>query len=172
MTYTNSPLVTPIQRRDNGSDAVSADDRLQELREEFNNVLKVVSDMAENAQKQASELAAAGTQSLRSSIEAQPFLALGVAAAGGALLALAVLPSRQRFRYDDPSTYNRRDIAQALRNSTANIDTRPLTSRFERLVDSISSIDPSALTSSPAYDTAKSWIQTAVDSARKVMPSA
>lgn len=171
MTYSNSPLVTPITRRDNDTAGSGTDEKLSELRAEFAKLSQLVSDMAESAQKQVSELGTAGVQTLRSNIEAQPFLAMGVAAAGGALLALAVLPRGSKFRYDDMSTYNRRDIAEAVRNSARNIDTRPLTSRFERLVDSISSIDPSAITSSPAYDTAKTWLQTAVESAKKVMPS-
>jgi hypothetical protein len=38
---------------------------------------------------------------------------------------------------------------------------------LERLVDSISNIDPSVLTSSPAYDTAKSWLHTIATGLRK-----
>lgn len=171
MTYSNAPLITPIARHDNGPDAGGVDDKLGELRAEYGKLSALVSEMAGSAQKQVSEFGTAGVNTLRANIEAQPVLAICIAAAGGALLALAVLPRKSGFRYDDLSTYNRRDLADAVRNSARSVDTRPLTSRFERLVDSITSIDPSVITSSPAYDTAKSWLQTAVDSAKKVMPS-
>ncbi len=169
MTLSNSPLVTPLPRRDNGSDAGSADqDRLAELRSELATLQQTIAGMTSNAAAELERLGTQSTRSLRSSIEAQPWMSIGVAAAAGALLALAIVPRRSRgFNYADAASYNARDMADAVRRAARSIDTQPITSRFERLVDSISSIDTAALTSSPAYDAAKNWLQNLVSAARK-----
>ena len=173
MTLSNSPVVTPLPRRDNGSDTGLLDlDRLPELRSELASLTKAIADMTAKAAAGVEQLGSDGAKTVRSNIEAQPWLSLGVAAAAGALLAIAIIPRTPRgFRYNDASTYNQRDIADSFRQVAARgIDTQPMMSRFERLVDSISSIDATALTSSPAYDTAKTWLQTFVAGVRKATP--
>jgi ElaB/YqjD/DUF883 family membrane-anchored ribosome-binding protein len=170
MTLSNSPLVTPLPRRDNGSDAGSGDqDRLAELRSELATLQQTIAGMTGNAAAEVERLGTQSAQLLRSNIEAQPWMSIGAAAAAGALLAVAIIPKKSRgFRYNDAATYTAHDMADAVRRVAARgIDTQPITSRFERLVDSISSIDTTALTSSPAYDTAKTWLQSLVSGVRK-----
>jgi ElaB/YqjD/DUF883 family membrane-anchored ribosome-binding protein len=170
MALSNSPLVTPLPRRDNGADPGSRDqDRLAELRDEIATLQQMIASMTANAAAEIERLGTQGAKSVRSNIEAQPWMSIGVAVAAGALLALAIVPRRSRgLNYTDAGTYNARDMADAVRRVAARgIDTQPITSRFERLVDSITSIDTKALTASPAYDTAKSWLQSLVNSVRK-----
>ena len=169
MTLSNLPLVTPVSRGNGADDAKAIDhSRISELRDAFAILAQSVSDMTALRVAQAERLAADGTASLRSNIEARPFAALGLAAAAGALLAVAVVPKKSRaFRYNDSSTYNADDIAASVRRAAARVDTQPIMSRLERMIDSISSIDPSILTSSPAYDTAKTWLHTLATGLRK-----
>jgi ElaB/YqjD/DUF883 family membrane-anchored ribosome-binding protein len=170
MTLSNLPLVTPLSRGNGVDDAKSNNhSRISELRVEFADLAQSVSDIAALRVAQAEQLAVEGTATLRSNIEARPFAAVGIAAAAGALLAVAVVPRKSRgFRYNDSASYNANDIEATVRRAISRgVDTQPITTRLERLVDSISSIDPSALTSSPAYDTAKTWLQAAVNSLRK-----
>lgn len=165
MTGSNSPLVTPLHPRD---DAKGDQNKIAELRAELATLKQSVSDIGSKATAEINK----GADSLRSSIESQPMLAIGVAAAAGALLALAVMPRPSRgFRYNDPSTYSAHEITAAARRAARSIDTEPITSRFERLVDAISSIDPAAVTSSQAYGTAKGWVETLVSGVKKATSS-
>ena len=155
-------MVTPLHPRD---ELVKPDDKkVAELRAELTDLSNYVASMSAKASAQLEK----GTGAVRSSIESQPVLAMGVAVAAGALLALAVMPKPQRsFRYDDPSTYSAASAYEAAKRAARNIDTVPMTSRFERVVDAISSIDPTALTSSPAYGTAKTWVESLVSGVKK-----
>jgi hypothetical protein len=96
-------------------------------------------------------------------------MAIGVAMAVGAVIAIAIAPSTRRgFRYSDRSTYNTDDVGATIRRAVERrVDTQPIVSRLERMMESISNIDPAALTASPAYDSAKSWVQTIINSVRK-----
>jgi ElaB/YqjD/DUF883 family membrane-anchored ribosome-binding protein len=172
MTVSNSPLVTPLPRKDNGNGTGTAppdDDRLAHLRAELAVLTQSIADMTAKRAAQIEELATSGAASLRSTIEARPWTALAVAATAGALLAVAVTPKSSRgLRASGIMSYAPDDISASVRRAIAHgVDTQPITSRFERLVDSISSIDASALTSSPAYDTAKTWLQSFVSGLRK-----
>jgi hypothetical protein len=169
MTSTNLPLVTPLPRGNGIHDAKPIDQsRISELRGELSLLTDIIADMTANRLAQAEKVAADGTAALRSHIENRPWAAIGIAAAAGALLAVVTIPKSSRgFRYNDASSYNADDIAASVRRAAARVDTQPITSRLERLVDSIGSIDPSVLTSSPAYDTAKTWLNAIASGLRK-----
>ena len=169
MTSTNLPLVTPLPRGNGIHEGKPIDQsRISELREELSVLTDTIASLTAKRFAQAEKLASDGTAALRSNIETRPWASMGIAAAAGALLAVATIPKSSRgFRYNDAASYNADDIAASVRRAAARVDTQPITSRLERLVDSISSIDPSALTSSPAYDTAKSWVQTIANGLRK-----
>ena len=170
MTLSNSPFITPLPRRENSAEAVSPEqDRVSELRGELEGLTRTISDLTALSAARIERLSATSVAGLRGTIESQPWMSLGTAAALGAVLAIAIVPKRaQGFRGGSFSSYDPYAIAASMRKAVARgIDTQPLTSRFERLVDSISSIDPSAVTSSPAYDTAKTWLQAFVSGARK-----
>jgi hypothetical protein len=169
MTSTNAPLVTPLSRGNGMNDPKPIDHtRITELRAELLVLTDTIADLTANRLAQVEKLASAGTKTLRSNIETRPWESIAIAAAAGALLAVALVPKSTRgFRYNDAASYNAGDIVASVRRAAARVDTQPITSRLERLIDSISSIDPSALTSSPAYDTAKTWLHTLATGLRK-----
>lgn len=163
MNFSNSPLVTPLPRGSSSSDTMPIDaSRLSELRDELANLAQTVAGITATRVAEVERLATGGAENLRSNIEARPWTSLGVAAAAGALLAMAIMPKRtERFRYDGAAAYNAENITAAVRRAVAHgVDSQPITSRLERVVEAISRIDASAVTSSPAYDTIKSWLHT------------
>jgi hypothetical protein len=169
MTSTNVPLVTPLQRGNGIHEGKPIDQsRISELRGELSILTDTIADMTAKRLAQVEKLASEGTATLRSNIETRPWAAMGIAAAAGALLAVVTTPKSSRgFRYNDAPSYNADDIAASVRRAAARVDIQPITSRLERLIDSISSIDPSVLTSSPAYDTAKTWLHSIATGLRK-----
>ena len=169
MTSTNLPLVTPLPRGNGTTDPKPIDHiRISELREELSVLTDTISSLTAMRLSQVEQLAADGTATLRSNIETRPWAAMGIAVAAGALLAVAIVPKSSRgFRYNDAASYNADDIVASVRRAAARVDTQPITSRLERLIDSISSIDPSDLTSTPANDTAKTRLHTLATGLRK-----
>lgn len=170
MNFSNLPLATPLPRG-NGTDSVTPNDhsRISELRHELESLAQTVAGMTAKRVADVERLAAGGAENLRSNIEARPWASLGVAAAAGALLAVAIMPKRTgHFRYNDATTYNAENITAAVRRAVAHgVDSQPITSRLERVVEAISRIDASAVTTSPAYDTIKSWLNTFTSNIRK-----
>ncbi|MEQ1577976.1 MAG: hypothetical protein ABL894_10010 [Hyphomicrobium sp.] len=170
MSSTNSPLITPLRVRDSSADAMAIDHRrMAELRKEMEGLTRSISEVTSKRVTQIEQLSSAGVASLHGTIATQPWAALGVAVVAGALLAAAIVPRRSReFRYNDPAAYNSGDIAATVRKAVSrSVDTQPFTSRFERMVDSISNLDASAVTSSPAFGTAKTWMQALISGFRK-----
>lgn len=171
MTSTNVPLVTSLPRGNGSHEGKPIDQdqsRISELRDELSVLTDTIADMTAKRLAQVENLASAGTKTLRSNIETRPWESMVIAAAAGALLAVAIISKSSRgFRYNDAATYNADDIVASARRAAARVDTQPITSRLERLIDSISSIDPTVLTSSPAYDTAKTWLHTLATGLRK-----
>jgi hypothetical protein len=169
MMSNNLPLITPLPRGNGLHDGKPIDQsRISELRAELSVLTESVASLTAVRLAQVEKLAADGTATLRSSIETRPWAAIGLAAAAGALLAVVTISKSSRgFRYNDAASYNAHDIAASVRRAAARVDTQPITSRLERLVDSISSIDPSILTSSPAYDTVKTWLNSIASGLRK-----
>ena len=170
MNLSNLPLVTPLPRGSSASDTTPIDSaRVAELRHELTSLAQTIAGVAAARVADVERLAAGGAENLRSNIEARPWTSLGVAAAAGALLAVAIVPKRTgHFRYNDATTYNAENITAAVRRAVAHgVDSQPITSRLERLVEAISKIDASAVTTSPAYDSIKSWLHTFTSSLGK-----
>ena len=169
MTSTNIPLVTPLPRGNGIHEGKSVDEsRISELRDELSLLSGTIASITAERLATMEKMAADGTSNLRSSIVAQPWAAIGIAAAAGALLALVTIPKSSRgFKYHDVATYNTDDMLASARRAAARVDTQPITSRLERLVDSISNIDPSVVTTSPAYDTVKTWLSAIANGLRK-----
>lgn len=170
MNISNSPLVTPLPRGSSASGTMLIDDsRLLELRHELSSLTQTVAGITATRVAEVGRLATSGAEKIRSNIEERPWTSLSVAAAAGALLAVAILPKRTgRFRYNDATTYNAENISAAVRRAVAHgVDPQPITSRLERVVEAISRIDASALTTSPAYDTIKSWLHSFTNSLGK-----
>jgi ElaB/YqjD/DUF883 family membrane-anchored ribosome-binding protein len=173
----NSPNITQVSFRTPGADDTNSidtpepasDERLSMLRSEIESLTQTISDLTARGTAAVENAASDGATSLRETIEHRPWMALGVSAAVGAVIAIAVVPKTRRgVRFGDASSYNTDDIAATVRRAVERrVDTQPLVSRFERMMDSISSIDPATLTASPAYETAKSWLQTLLANARK-----
>lgn len=160
----NSPLVTPLPTRLGGDNAQNHDQsRFEELRGELAALTRQVKEMTAQGAERLEGMAEDGTQAVRTSISDNPWLAMGVAAAAGAVLALAIIPKRQRgFRASEFSSYSPRNIANAMRDAVeSRIDTQPMTSRFERLMDQVNNLNlnSASITSSPAYEQAKSVLQ-------------
>ncbi len=173
MISNNSPNITPVSFRTTADEATpqapSHDERLSGLRSELDSLVETIAGLSSQGAAAVGAAAKDGVTTLRSTIEERPWMAIGVAVVAGAVLASAIVPrSRRGFQFSDRSTYTTDDITATLRRAAENrINPQPLISRFERLMDSISSIDPSAVTSSPAYDTAKTWLQSLAGSVRK-----
>ena len=160
----NSPLVTPLPTRQ-GGDSMHSDDqgRLAELRTELAALTRQVKEMTAQGAQRLEGMAEDGTKVVRTSISENPWLAMGVAVAAGAILALAVIPQRERgFRVAKFSSYTPRNVANAMREAVeSRIDTQPITSRFERLMDQVNNLNlnSASITSSPAYEQAKNVLQ-------------
>lgn len=170
MILSNSPLVTPLPNGSSASDTMLADaSRLSELRIELTSLAKTVASVTAARIEDAERLATSGADTIRSNIELRPWTSLGVAAATGALLALVILPKKTgRFRFDDATAYNAGSATYAAHRAvTHGVGSQPIASRFERIVNAISRIDASAVTTSPAYDTIKSWLHTFTSSLGK-----
>lgn len=160
----NSPLVTPLPTRQGGDTTQSNDhSRLEELRVELSTLTSQVKEMTAQGARRLEGMAEDGTQVVRTSISDNPWLAMGVAAAAGAILALAIIPKRDRgFRASEYSSYSPRNIASAMRQAVeSRVDTQPITSRFERLMEQVSNLNlnSGSITSSPAYEQVKSVFQ-------------
>ena len=160
----NSPLVTPLPTSQ-GGDSTQSDNhgRLAELRAELATLTHQVKEMSAQAAQRLEGMAEDGTKVLRTSISENPWLAIGAAAAAGAILALAIIPERQRgFRASQLTSYTPRNVAHAMREAVeSRVDTQPITSRFERLMDQVNSLNlnSSSITSSPVYEQAKNVLQ-------------
>lgn len=154
------------------------DSTLAELRERVAALAKEVAEIAERRAKVAGEAvvdtAEAGVDELRRGIRRQPVVAMAVAAAAGALLALAVVPrSRPRAsRWDawmpNVTRADLYDLADNIHRSVsraASAAAAPVTPAFERMVGALSQADTSAVNS--LIDRMGGWFQKAQDKAKE-----
>ena len=132
MTSTNLPLVTPLPRGNGTTDPNPLDHtRIAELRDELSDLTDTIASLTAKRLAQLEKLALDGTASLRSNIETQPWASVAIAAAAGALLAVAIVPKSPRgFRYNNAASYNIDDIVASARRAAARVDTQPITSRL------------------------------------------
>ena len=126
---------------------------------------QVVETRSAQAKKFVVEEANAGLSATRSAIRAQPMASLAVAIVVGAALAVLIVPmgySRKPTRARDWSLDSTRaELNHALdraRHAMPHVNTGSLMSSFERMVESLSSIDAkSALM--PTWEKISPWLQ-------------
>ncbi len=175
-----SPLkeFTPAAR----SAQETAESTLAELRDSVAALAKEVASIAEKrtraAREGAVDAAEAGAAEVRRSIRRQPVVAMAVAAAAGAVLALAIMP---RFSRATPATrwdrwtpnvtradlYDMADNIQRSVSRAASSAAAPITPAFERFVDALSRTDTSSMNS--IIEKASGWFQKAQDKAKEKM---
>jgi ElaB/YqjD/DUF883 family membrane-anchored ribosome-binding protein len=181
-------MVSPVKElnptsRSSGQET-SADSTLAELRESVTAIAKEVATLAERrtraARQSAVNTAEAGASELRRTIRSQPVIAIGAAAAAGAVLALLVMPrfggrpspkSRwdswtpniTRADFHDFADNIQRSVSRAAQSASA-----PITPTLERLVDALSRTDASSSVNT-IIDKASGWFQKAQDKAKEKM---
>ena len=157
---------------------------LAELRASVNALAKEVAAITEHRARAAAEnvahAAEAGAEELRRGIRRQPVLAMAVAAAAGAVIALALVPRRTRRRsaWDRLPSFDRwtpsitradlHDLADNIQRSVsraAGAAAAPVTPAFERMVDAFSRADTSALNG--LAEKFSGWFQKAQDKAKE-----
>lgn len=167
-------MVSPVKEasaRPNASSQDTADATLAELRASVAAIAKEIAALAEHRARVAGETTAkaaeAGIAQLQSSIRQQPVVAVGIAAAAGALLALAILPRSRRAPRSDrwasnitrAELYELADNLQRSVSRAATAAAAPVTPAFERMVEALSSTDTSSLSS--IVDKLGGWLRKA-----------
>jgi ElaB/YqjD/DUF883 family membrane-anchored ribosome-binding protein len=144
---------------------------LAELRKSVTEIANEVAKIAEKRGAEVRDAAQAGTSEVRRAIRRQPVIAMGVAAAVGAILAIALVPrwggrtstsrwpnaSRWEGYIPQVTRADLYDMADNIQRSVSRASA-PVTSSFERLVDVFSKID-SKETINDVVEKAGSWFQ-------------
>jgi len=174
-------MVSPLKEVGSATRATqdAAESTLTELRDHVAAIAKEVADIAERrtraAREGATDAAEAGAAQLRKQIRRQPVVAIAVAAAAGAIVALAVVPrfrSQPASRWDSwtpnvtrQDLYDFADNIQRSVTRAASAAAAPVTPAFERMVDALSRTDTSALSS--FADKLGGWFSKAQDKAKE-----
>jgi hypothetical protein len=178
-------MVSPVKEFSSAARSAqeTAETTLAEMRDSVAALAKEVADIAERrtraARQTAVDTAEAGASELRRTIRRQPVVAMAVAAAAGAVLALAVVPRFSRSvstsRWDSwtpnitrSDLYDFADNIQRSVSRAAQSASAPITPAFERLVEAITRTDPSA-SMNTIVEKASSWFQKAQDKAKQKM---
>lgn len=176
-----SPLkeITPAAR----SAQETAEATLAELRDSVAALAKEVATIAERRTRAARQTAVdtveAGASEVRRTIRRQPVVAMAVAAAAGAVLALAIMPRFSRgapaSRWDhwtpNVTRADLHDLADNIQRSVsraASSAAAPITPAFERFVDALTRADAAGSMNS-IIEKASGWFQKAQDKAKEKM---
>jgi ElaB/YqjD/DUF883 family membrane-anchored ribosome-binding protein len=154
MNLSNAPSVSQLPQRENNA---GDQQRISDLRRELETLAQSVADVAAKRLSDIENAASQGVSLVRTEIQHRPWTSMAVASAAGGLLALAILPSSSKRHVR--SSFDPRHYAESARRAISNIDTQPISSRFERMMDSVSNLDPTVITNSPAYDVVKNLVQ-------------
>jgi hypothetical protein len=159
----------------------TAETTLAEMREAVASLAKEVATIAERrtraAREAALEGAEAGAQEARRAIRRQPVVAMAVAAAAGAVIALAVVPrfgrAQPASRWDrwtpNVTRADLHDLADNIQRSVsraASSAAAPITPSFERFVDALTRADAAGSMGS-IIEKASGWFQKAQDKAKQ-----
>lgn len=174
-------MVSTVKEASSTPHALEADEStLAELRASLASIAKEVADVAERrtrvVREGTVEAAEAGAAELRKTIRKQPAVSMFVAAAAGAIIALAVVP---RFRA--PAAHRRSwtpnitrsdlyDLADNIQRSVSRAATAaaaPVTPAFERMVDALSRTDASAVNG--LVEKLGGWLHKAQDKAKQTL---
>ncbi len=161
-------MATPDQTSDAASRTTTGPDRsaqLAELRKDLSILVADVKKVADARVVQVRDAATEGVSATRDIIRSYPVASVAVATIIGAAAAIIILPASQarptsRFRawMPDITQADLREMAHGLQRTAAqNLNGPSLLSTFERVVDSVSSIDPKA-TLTPAIEKAGTWL--------------
>jgi ElaB/YqjD/DUF883 family membrane-anchored ribosome-binding protein len=157
----------------------SAETSLSELRDSVTALAKEVAAIAERrtrvARETASDAAEAGVAEVRRTIRRQPAVSMAVAAAAGAVLALAFVPRLRRpaapSRWDSwtpnvtrSDLYDLADNIQRSVTRAASAAAAPVTPAFERMVDALSRTDTASMSS--LFEKMGGWFQKAQEKAK------
>jgi ElaB/YqjD/DUF883 family membrane-anchored ribosome-binding protein len=176
-------MVSPVKEVSSAARSAeeTAESSLAEMRDSVAALAKEVADIAERRTRHvraaAVETAEAGTTEARRAIRRQPILAMGIAAAAGAVLALAVVPRFSRpqptSRWDawtpNVTRADLHDMADSIQRSVARAAhsaSAPLTPSFERLVDALNRTDAQASVTS-VIDKLGGWFSRAQEKAKE-----
>ena len=147
----------------------TTDDRSARLAEVRADLAALVAEVKRVAEARASQVkdaaidsAEAGVDYARDTIRSHPIPAIAIAAVVGAAIAVALTPAVQKPRLrmvdwaPDITRANLGEMAQGIQRSASSTGSS-LLSAFERVVDSVSTIDPkSSLT--PTLEKAGAWL--------------
>ncbi len=142
---------------------------LAELRKSVIEIANEVSKIAEKRGAAVMDAAQAGTSEVRRTIRRQPVISMGVAAAAGAVLAIAlgpaVGPHTKASRWEAWTPHVTRadlyDVADTIQRSVSRAaHSAPMASSLERLVDAFSKIEAKG-TINDVVEKAGSWFQKA-----------
>ncbi len=165
-------MLSPVEMKSRvttNSDQDARASQLAALRTELASIAtefgQVVEARSGQAKKFVVEEASAGLNATRSVIRAQPMASLGVAIVVGAALAVLIVPKGYSRRSARPRDWSldatRAEFNGAIdraRNAMPHVNTGSLMSSFERMVESLSSIDAkSALM--PTWEKIAPWLQ-------------
>jgi hypothetical protein len=161
----------PVADRGSHLPVVADDSAVAELRKKVTEIARDLAKVTEARAQSATDAAEAGTQVLRRNIRRQPELAMGIAALAGAVLAITLVP---RFGSQRPSRWEAwtpqmphmpqvtradlYDMADNLQRSlTRAASSVPISSSFERLVDTMTRAEPASLNA--MLEKAGGWLQ-------------
>ena len=159
MLRSTTPNSGDFSPHSEGSDIEALRDQISELSTE---VSRIVAGRVEAA-KRATE---AGTEYARETVDEYPLSSLALAFGVGALVGLAIIPSRRSsFDWHNPNLSHARgdlaDFTDKMKRSIAkSASGRGLMSNFERVADTVSSVDAKA-TIGPVWNRLLSWLDDA-----------
>ena len=173
-------MVSPVKEVSSTSHSPAEEgaSTLAELRDSVAAIAKEVAAITERharvAGETAAEVAEAATSEVRRTIRRQPALSMAIAAAGGALLAIALVPRAKRSdsRWERWAPNITRadlyDFANDIQRSVtraASSAGAPVAPAFERMVDAMSRADTSAMNG--LIEKLGSWYQKAQEKAKE-----
>ena len=143
---------------------------IEALRGQISTLSSEVSRIAAGRVEAVKRVAAEGSDYAREAVDDYPFASLALAFGAGALLGLAVVPTRRDspdWRHtsvdslrDDLANYTKQ-MKRSIRSSATG---RGLMSNMERVADTVSSVDAKA-TIGPVWNRIVSWLEVAKDRA-------
>lgn len=145
--------------------SASSTPSLEDLRKDVTALVETVRTVAERRARAVQEHADAGLMALRREVRRHPTAAVGLAALGGALLAIALVPRfeakrtpRSAFAATRADVYDLADEIQSSIRRAVQATGAPLTASLNKVVDAVTSVDAkSSLT--PLLERAMSWIE-------------
>ncbi len=165
-------MLSPVETRTSGAESADHSayaSQVAALREELASIAtefgRIVEQRSAQARDFAVDEATAGLAATRTAIRSQPLAAMAIATVAGVALAVMIIPKgrprHRAFGHDWSIDATRAELNNALdrvRHAMPNASTSSLMSSFERMMESLSSIDPKS-TLMPAWEKIGPWLQ-------------